>query len=404
MHFMKYDGILIRYGEMSLKGKNRNRFEDRLLTNVSNALSAFPNVHVSKRFRRMYIDLNGQEYEPVKDALKKVFGIQSFSPVKIVPLELEPIREIALQVFRDASSSSPSTFKVDVRRANKRFPHNSMEMNHLVGSYILQRSPQLTVDVHQPDLTVSVDIREEGAYIFSQIVYGGGGLPTGSNGKGMLLLSGGIDSPVAGYLAMKRGVQVEAVHFHSYPYTSEKAKQKVIELARILTQYGGPIRLHMVSLTDIQTEIRRHCPDSLTITIMRRMMMRIAERLADKRGAAAIITGESLGQVASQTLESMQVIHQTARLPIIQPAIALDKTEIISLAERIGTYELSILPYEDCCTIFLPKSPATKPNLLATERAEHKFDYQPMIDDAVNKVETLTIQPNKTPLEIIEYF
>lgn len=400
---MNYDGILIRYGEMSLKGKNRNRFEDRLLTNVSYALSAFPDVHVSKRFRRMYIELNGQAYEPVKDQLQKVFGIQSFSPVVIAPLELELIRAMALEVLRGATEP-PSTFKVDVRRANKRFPHNSMEMNHLVGSYILQHSPQLSVDVHRPEMTVFVDIREEGVYIFSQIVYGGGGLPTGSNGKGMLLLSGGIDSPVAGYLAMKRGVQVEAVHFHSYPYTSERAKHKVIELARILTQYGGPIRLHMVSLTDIQTEIRRHCPQSLTITIMRRMMMRIAERLADKRGAAAIITGESLGQVASQTLESMQVIHQTTRLPIIQPAIALDKTEIIALAERIGTYELSILPYEDCCTIFLPRSPATKPNLLATEKAEHKFDYQLMIDEAVNTIETLTIQPNEDQLKIMDYF
>jgi thiamine biosynthesis protein ThiI len=400
---MNYDSILIRYGEISLKGRNRNRFEKQLMNNIISVLSSFQQLQIIRAHQRMYIQLNGDPYAQVKESLQKVFGIRSFSPTKEAPLELQAIQQTALQVVRDMPSL-PKTFKVEVRRANKLFPHPTQEMNRLVGAYVLRNIPELSVDVHQPEMKLNVEIREEGTYIYSQVVYGMGGLPTGSSGKAMLMLSGGIDSPVAGFLTMKRGVQIEAVHFHSFPYTSERAKQKVIDLTRVLSKYCGPIHLHLVPFTKIQTEIRKHSQPSLSITVMRRMMMRIAEQLAKQRGAVGITTGESLGQVASQTLESMQVIHRVMDMPIIQPVITMDKAEIIEMARHIGTYELSILPYEDCCTVFLPKSPATRPNLFATERSEHKLDVDTLIEEAITNTEVEVITPNQKEEQMADYF
>lgn len=400
---MKIDGILLRFGEISLKGRNRSRFEDRLYNNMKDALAKFPKLHLSRTYQRMYIEMNGEAFEPVKEALQKVFGIFSFSPTRLAPLELEEIQKIALETVLDMPTL-PKTFKVSVRRANKKFPHPTMEMNHLVGSYVLRNIPELSVDLHQPEMKLNVEIRNEGAYLYSQVIHGAGGLPAGTSGKVMLMLSGGIDSPVAGYLTMKRGMQIEAVHFHSFPYTSERAKQKVVDLAKVLSQYCVRIKVHMVPFTTIQTEIRKHCPDNLSITVMRRIMLRIVERLAERRGALGIATGESLGQVASQTLESMNVIHRVVHSPILQPVIAMDKTQIIEIAHQIGTYELSILPYEDCCTVFLPKNPATRPNLFATERAENKLSLDELIEEAVQMTEMLTVTPEQMEEDMAEYF
>jgi thiamine biosynthesis protein ThiI len=270
-----------------------------------------------------------------------------------------------------------------------------MEMNHLVGGYILKNSEDLKVDVHQPDVVLQVEIRQDGVFLSCKNVSGNGGLPVGTGGKAMLMLSGGIDSPVAGWMTMKRGVRIEGVHFHSYPFTSEQAKQKVIDLSRIISEYAGSMKLHIVPFTDIQTKIREFCPESYTITIMRRFMMRISEKLAEKHGALAIATGESLGQVASQTMESMYTINHVIHTPVIRPLIAMDKTEIIAISHKIGTYETSILPYEDCCTIFVPKSPVTRPKLEIAEKAEANLDVENLVNWAVENTESIWIEPKQ---------
>ncbi|HJV46472.1 MAG TPA: tRNA uracil 4-sulfurtransferase ThiI [Bacillota bacterium] len=387
-----YDDILIRYGEMALKGKNRGMFEKQLVDNLKRNLREFPKAKVEKAYGRMYIALNGEPYESVAEKVGKVFGITSFSPTKRVENPtLEEIQKAALSVILD-TSPQPRTFKVEVKRSNKRFPHRSMEMNHLVGGYILRNFEGIKVDVHQPEVLLRIEIRNEGAFITATNVPAFGGLPVGTSGKAMLLLSGGIDSPVAGWLAMKRGLRIEGIHFESPPFTSERARQKVLDLAGIVSQYGqGEIKVHMVPFTEIQTQIRQKCPEHYLITIMRRFMMRIAERLAVKQKALAIATGESLGQVASQTLESMHTINQVTRFPIIRPVVTMDKTEIIQLAHRIGTYETSILPFEDCCTIFVPKSPVTRPSIEKAIKFEEELDIEQLIEDAVQKTEVVRV-------------
>lgn len=400
---MNYDSVLIRFGELALKGKNRHLFETRLMENIRHSLKAFSKVQITKSYGRMYVELNGESYEEIRDRLKKVFGIVSFSPTKMAPLELEAIQKLASAVVQDVKPI-PTTFKVNVKRANKAFPHPTLEMNHLVGSHVLRDIAELKVDLHHPEMTLHVEIRDEGVFLYSQVVPGMGGLPSGTSGKVMMMLSGGIDSPVAAWMTMKRGVQIEAVHFHSFPFTSERAKQKVVDLTRVLSKYCGKIRLHVVPFTEIQTQINQHCPESLTITIMRRMMMRIVEKLAHKRHALAISTGESLGQVASQTLDSMNVINKVVNIPVIRPVVAMDKIEIIQYAHQIETYEISILPYEDCCTVFLPKSPSTKPNLKVTERAEAKLDIEALVDAAVAGTEALMIYPEEKEKEFDSFF
>ncbi|MFS1513502.1 tRNA uracil 4-sulfurtransferase ThiI [Chengkuizengella sp. SCS-71B] len=388
---MKPDYILLRLGELTLKGRNRNVFENRVLTHIRDFLKSYPNIKVIKNYGRVYIQLNEEPFEGIAEQLKKIFGLVSFSPVKKVDTELKAMREVSLELMNKVSPK-PKTFKVNVRRAYKHFPHDSQELNHLIGGYVLHHTPELKVNVHEPDVILKVEVREEGTFIYSETIQGLGGFPLGSSGKSMLMLSGGIDSPVAGYLAMKRGIKLEAVHFHSAPFTSERAKQKVIELAKQLTNYSGKMRLHIVPFTEIQTQFNEHARKNLIITFMRRAMLRITEKLAEKNDNLGIITGDNLGQVASQTLSSLNVIGRATGMPILRPLITMDKNEIIKIAQEINTFETSILPYEDCCTIFLPKNPATNPNLGLVERIEESMEWLPQsIEEAVENTETIIV-------------
>ncbi|QQE75606.1 tRNA 4-thiouridine(8) synthase ThiI [Brevibacillus composti] len=393
---MNYDVILIRYGELALKGKNRDQFEDALASSVKSVLRSFFKIKVRRSYGRMYVELHGEDAQAVMERLKRVFGISSFSPTIQVEQDADVIKEKALELIRQLQPE-PKTFRVETRRADKRFPIGSMDMNRLVGTHILRNLPAIKVDVHQPETVVYIEIRAEGTYISCETIPGPGGLPVGSAGKVMLLLSGGIDSPVAGWMVMKRGVTLEAIHFHSPPFTSERSLEKVRDLAHKLTKWGGTIRLHVVPFTDIQTAIRERCPSDYLITIMRRFMMRISERIARENQALALATGESLGQVASQTLESMNTINDVVDIPILRPLIALDKTEITTISRRIDTYELSILPFEDCCTIFTPKNPVTRPKPYMAARFEEKLDVDAMVEDAINRtvVEEITSKPRE---------
>ena len=383
-----YHTILLKYGEISLKGKNRSKFEDILIRNIKYALKDLDYGGIRKAYGRVYIDCG--EWQAVVDSLKTVFGIVSFSPVLKTELDLDAIKQAANKLMAEAQGS---TFKINARRPNKHFPLTSMEVNRELGGYVLQNFPEFKVDVHQPDVLLNIELRNEGAYLYHKEIPGLGGMPVGSASKGMLLLSGGIDSPAAGYLTLKRGVTLEAVHFHSYPFTSERSKQKVLDLAQILAKYAGngEIKLWIVYFTEIQKVLQKSRYPDLNITLMRRFMLRIAERLAKREKALALITGDSLGQVASQTMESIHTINAVTNMPIFRPLIGLDKQEIVDLAKKIGTYETSILPYEDCCTVFVPKNPATKPRIDQVLEAESQFDIDALIDEAVEKTECLTI-------------
>ncbi|TVY00555.1 tRNA uracil 4-sulfurtransferase ThiI [Cohnella terricola] len=390
---MKYDLVIVRFGEIVIKGRNRNRFETMLLTQIRMALKSMPALEFVRSYARVYIRLNGESYEQVAKRLKDIFGIMSFSPVIGAELDLEAIRESSLNLIRGLKTP-PATFKVSVNRGWKQFPHNSVEMNHLVGSHVLRNTPDLKVNVRTPDVELKIDIQRDNAYIYCEVEKGAGGFPLGMNGKAMLLLSGGIDSPVAGWMAMRKGLKIEAVHFHSYPFTSEQAKEKVVTLAKRLAYYGGKIKLHLVPFTEIQTKLAQSGHDNLIITLMRRCMLRITERLAEQNGALAIVTGDSLGQVASQTLGSMNVIGRVSSLPMLRPLVMMDKQDIIEHAEKIDTYKTSILPYEDCCTLFVPKSPAINPNLNIVERAEAYMgsELDRLIDEAVQGTEVVVLK------------
>ncbi|HZW68571.1 MAG TPA: tRNA uracil 4-sulfurtransferase ThiI [Pseudogracilibacillus sp.] len=390
---MKYDHILIRYGELGLKGKNINQFINKLQSNLQKAVAPFPNVKVTRSSGRMFVVLNGHEPEPVIEACKKVFGIYSMSLAMKVENELETIKAGALQALQQAKDGD--TFKVNVRRANKQFPINSQEMNQRLGAHLLKNTTGFTVDVHQPDIEVRVEIRQKATYIYSEVIDGARGLPVGTGGKTLLLLSGGIDSPVAAYLMMKRGVEVEMIHFHSPPFTSERAKQKVLDLSEVLSQYGGKIKIHLVPFTKLQQKIFAEMPERYGMTIMRRMMFTIAERVCDKENILSITTGESLGQVASQTMASMNAINEVTNLPVIRPLIALDKEEIVEIAKEIDTYEISIRPYEDCCTIFVPDAPVTNPKREKVVALEQKVDFAPEIEEAIAGIEIVEIDGTK---------
>ncbi|NMB26309.1 MAG: tRNA 4-thiouridine(8) synthase ThiI [Firmicutes bacterium] len=389
-----YDLLLIRYGEIGTKGKNRHVFEQRLEANMEKALRGLGIDKIERAHTRFYIPLTANTYDMVTK-LQKVFGIASISPVKRVALDTDAITQAALDIMADslakqgASSPGQCTFKVETRRANKGFPLTSPEMSKYLGARLLEAFPQLSVDVHHPDMTLQVEIRERFSYVYTERIPGPGGLPVGVSGKGALLLSGGIDSPVAGYLMMKRGVAPLAVHFHSPPFTSERSREKVLELAQILAGYGGPIPVHIVYFTEIQKALNAHCPPKLMITIMRRFMLRIAEAIAKAEGALALITGESLGQVASQTMASIFVTNQVVELPVFRPLIGSDKLEIVDLAQQIGTYKLSIQPYEDCCTIFVPRHPETHPKQLEVDAAEAKLPVDALIEEALDKTEVV---------------
>ena len=368
-----YKSFLIKYAEIGVKGKNRYIFEDRLCDQIRYALTRCEGeFEVTKTQGRIYVNaLTDFDFDETVDNLKTVFGISAICPV--VHVEDEGFEKLCEDVVAYMDSVYPDkniTFKVEARRARKNYPKCSMEINCDLGEAILKAFPEIRVDVHKPDVMLHVEVREK-IYIYSVVIPGPGGMPIGTNGKGMLLLSGGIDSPVAGYMISKRGVKIDAVYFHAPPYTSERAKQKVIDLAKIVAAYAGPINLHVINFTDIQLAIYDKCPhDELTI-IMRRYMMKIAEHIALEEGSLGLITGESIGQVASQTMQSLRATNAVCTLPVYRPVIGFDKNDIVEISEKIGAFETSIQPFEDCCTIFVAKHPVTKPNVRAIERSEH---------------------------------
>lgn len=372
---MRYHTFLIKYGEIGIKGKNRYLFEDALVRQVRFALKDVDGeFDVYKSQARIYVDCEGDyDYDDTVERLSRVFGIVGICPVvRMEDQGFDQLKKDVVAYMDEAYPDKHLTFKVEARRARKSYPKNSMEINCDLGEAVLDAFPETKVDVHHPDVMLNVEIRRE-IYVYSQIIPGAGGMPVGTNGKAMLLLSGGIDSPVAGYMISKRGVGIEATYFHAPPYTSERAKQKVVDLAKIVSRYAGPVRLHVVNFTDIQLYIYDQCPhDELTI-IMRRYMMRIAEYFAKKDGCLGLITGESIGQVASQTMQSLAATNDVCTLPVYRPVIGYDKQEIVNIAEKIGTYETSIQPFEDCCTIFVAKHPVTKPNVEVIRRSEERL-------------------------------
>lgn len=383
--------LLIRYGEIALKGKNRPFFEKRLLKNIKEALQGLEPYSVFFQRGRYFVKINLQQSYAAIKKLQNVFGIVSISPVHAVPLEMEQICRQAKLILEELYTGPDFTFKVATRRANKRFPHTSPEINNIVGEILLNSNPGIKVDVHKPDVVINIEIRDKEAYLFCRSLPGPGGLPVGVTGPGLLLLSGGIDSPVAGWMALKRGVKIEALHFHSPPYTGAGAINKVLELSRILTGYGGKITLHLAPFAEIQQQLRQYCPEDLIITLMRRAMFRIAEKLAYRRGLGVIYTGECLGQVASQTLENLTVINNVVTLPVLRPLIGFDKEEITARARQINTYSVSIRPFEDCCTLFVPPHPATRPKNHILEQAEQKIPLDELINRSLENLETRVI-------------
>jgi thiamine biosynthesis protein ThiI len=385
--------LLIKYGEISLKGKNRHEFEGALLEHIRWVLREHPGARLEKAYGRLYIHSVPGDVK-LLSRLAKVPGIVAVAPALRVENDVSEIRlaavEAAKRALTTAGASGKATFKAESRRSLKSFPLKSPELNRQVGSAVLTAGLGLTVDVHNPTFIITVEVRETGTFVYWTEVKGMGGLPIGSSGRGIILLSGGIDSPVAAYLAMKRGVALEALHFWSFPITGEKSKDKVVRIWRVLRDFDPKMRLHIAHFTKIQTAIMESCPEKYRVTVMRRMMMRVARRLAEKLRALAIFTGENLGQVASQTLESMAVIEDTAGLPVLRPLLTYDKRETVELAERIGTYELSCLPYEDCCTVFVPKHPVTKPRLELVREAEKDLPVDELVEECVGGIETLT--------------
>ena len=382
---MRYQSFLIKYAEIGIKGKNRHVFEEALVKQIKHALRPCEgSFAVHRTYGRVFVEcLSEYDYIEVTEALSRVFGISGICPIVELPLvSVEELREAAVDFMKKEYSEEEATFKVRAKRLNKEYPVESMTVNEELGEAVLTACPHMTVDVHHPDITLYVEIREK-IYIYSTIIPGPGGLPVGVGGKAMLLLSGGIDSPVAGYMIAKRGVKLDAVYFNAPPYTSERALQKVIDLASQVAAYTGPIWLHNINFTEIQLYIYEKCPhDELTI-IMRRYMMRIAERLARESECLGLITGESIGQVASQTLTALGVTNEVCTLPVFRPLIGFDKEEIVKVSKKIGTFETSILPYEDCCTIFVAKHPVTKPRLEVIQR--HEKNLYEKIDEMVDR-------------------
>ena len=383
-----YDYIMVRFGELSTKGKNKKDFIRILFLNIKNALKDFEGVTLESRYDHLYVHLNGYDYVPVIERMQDVSGIQGLSLVCRVPNDIEEIKSASLELIKQEEGK---TFKVKVKRGNKKFELNSEEITRIVAPIILKNT-DLSVDVHNHDILLNIEVRDEGTYIYVKTFPGAGGYPLGVGGKSMHMLSGGIDSPVAAYLLMKRGVTIECIHFASPPYTQEAVIYKLIDLLKKLNRYQPRIRLHIVPFTKIQEAIYDNAPESYCITIMRRMMYRLASRLAKRRNCPVISTGESVGQVASQTLQSMHVINEVTSIPVIRPCATMDKLEIIKYSEKIDTYEISIRPYEDCCTIFTPKAPKTAPDLEEAKKFEEKFDYESLISDALNNIEVKIIE------------
>ncbi len=389
---MQYSEIMIRYGELSTKKKNRMRFINKLKNNMEHVLSIYPDVSVKTDRDRGHVYLNGTDYHEVAESLKEIFGIQAFSPSfkveKNVDTLVKAVQEIMTSVYKDGM-----TFKITAKRSDHSFELDSRALNHTLGDAVFSVLPNIKAQMKQPDINLKVEIRDEAAYISYEDIRGAGGLPVGTSGKGMLMLSGGIDSPVAGYLALKRGVDIEAVHFASPPYTSPGALKKAHDLTRKLTKFGGNIQFIEVPFTEIQEEIKAKVPEAYLMTLTRRFMMRITDRIREDRNGLVIINGESLGQVASQTLESMQAINAVTATPIIRPVVTMDKLEIIDIAQKIDTFDISIQPFEDCCTIFAPDRPKTNPKIKNTEQYEKRMDVEGLVERAVAGIMVTTIQP-----------
>jgi len=393
---MEFKTFLIKYGEIGIKGKNRYIFEDALVKQIKFSLKhAEGKFKVYKSQARVYVDCEGDfDYDEVVQCLQRVFGIVGICPVLRLKDEgFEKLAKDVVAYVQDVHTKQNQTFKVEARRANKKYPLNSMELNCELGGAILEACPQMKVDVHKPEISLHVEMREE-VYVYSKVIPGQGGMPVGTNGKAMLLLSGGIDSPVAGYMVSKRGVALEATYFHAPPYTSERAKQKVLDLAKIVSQYTGAIKLNIVNFTDIQLYIYEKCPHEELTIIMRRYMMKIAEHFATQSGCLGLITGESIGQVASQTMQSLAATNDVCTLPVYRPLIGFDKQEIVDISQKIGTYETSIQPFEDCCTIFVAKHPVTKPNIKVIRKSEENLteNIEELYQKALETVERVTIQ------------
>ena len=393
---MLFHAFLIKYAEIAIKGKNRYLFEDALVKQMRLALESVEgDFQVIKEQGRVYVLCpENYDFDEAVEALQRVFGIVGISPVMIFPDQgLEQTKKDVLEYMQARYPDFSGTFKVYTRRAKKSSPVPSMEVSAELGGVILDHFPGASVDVHTPELTLSVEIREK-IYVYSETLPGPGGMPVGTNGKAMLLLSGGIDSPVAGYMIAKRGVKIDAVYFHAPPYTSERAKQKVVDLAKLVARYSGPIRLHVVNFTDIQLYIYDQCPHEELTIIMRRYMMRIAEHFAKESGCLGLITGESIGQVASQTLQSLAATNEVCTIPVYRPVIGFDKQEIVEISRKINTFETSIQPFEDCCTIFVAKHPVTKPNLNVIHRSEKKLDEKidQLMKEAIETTEVIEIK------------
>ncbi|MBP2241418.1 thiamine biosynthesis protein ThiI [Cytobacillus eiseniae] len=389
---MNYDRILIRYGELSTKGKNRKVFIYKLRRNIKKVLRDFEQIEIEATRERMFILLNGEDGQEIVERLKGVFGIQSFSPAIKTDKEIENMKDAALSLFQRIYQEG-NTFKITTKRSDKRYHLDTNGVNQLFGAHLLTNIPGLKVDVKKPDINLQIEIRHEAVYFSCENILGAGGLPVGSSGKGMLMLSGGIDSPVAGYLSMKRGVEIEAVHFYSPPFTSERSKQKVLDLSEKLANISGAVKLHIVPFTAIQQLIQQKVPENYSMTTTRRLMLKITDEIRKRNDGLAIITGESLGQVASQTLESMYAINDVTNTPILRPLITMDKNEIIDLAQMLDTFDISNRPFEDCCTVFVPASPKTKPKKEKVQYFESKIDFDTLITQAVEDTEVITIAP-----------
>ena len=381
--------ILVRYGEIALKGKNRGEFEQLLQNNLKNAISGFGGK-VARLHGRLIITGPEENCDKMIDRASKTFGVVSVSRVWGTELDLEKVKKLSAEIANEISPDKLA-FRVDTRRSNKNFPYDSQEINHSLGAYLQSIRPELVVNLRNPDFTISIEIGFDKAYLYLDRVAGPGGLPLGITGRCLLLLSGGIDSPVAGWLAMKRGMAMEALHFHSFPFTSRRSQEKAVDLCRKLAAYGNEIKLHMISVTSIQKEINENCPKDYNIILLRRMMYRLAEKLSLQQNLQALVTGESLGQVASQTLESIEVVSKASNMLVLRPLVAMDKTEIVNKGIDIDTYETSILPYEDCCTVFLPKNPVTRPRLENVLQHESVLDIDALVDEALATLETKTV-------------
>lgn len=390
---MKYQSLLIKYAEIGIKGKNRYLFEDALVKQIRFALKPVEGSFlVTKESGRIYANAEADfDLEDAVEALQRVFGISAICPmVQVEDLGFEELKKQVLGYLDQVYPKKDFTFKVNARRANKQYPMTSEEVNRELGAAILDAFPETSVDVHHPQMMLHVEIRSR-INLYSQIIPGPGGMPVGTNGRAMLLLSGGIDSPVAGYMIAKRGVVIEAVYFHAPPYTSDRAKEKVVDLARLVSRYSGPLKLHIVNFTDIQLYIYDQCPHEELTIIMRRYMMRIAEIIAKKEKCQGLITGESIGQVASQTVQSLAATNEVCTMPVFRPVIGFDKQEIVDISEKIGTFETSIQPFEDCCTIFVAKHPVTKPNINMIHHSEEKLaeKIDAMVQKAVDTAEVM---------------